>query len=197
MGRLVYVMGPSGAGKDAVLGFARTRIDGRHPVVFAHRYADRPPGPGHPNEVSLGPGEFALRDARGLFAFSWAAWGVRYGVGIEVERWAARDLVVVVSGSRAHFATLNPARPDLLPVLITASPGVRERRLHARGREDATAIAERLQRGEAFAPVHPALVTVDNDGPLAEAGTVFVDVLVAATGGPLMAPARAAGGCVT
>ncbi len=187
MGRLVYVMGPSGAGKDAVLGAARARIDGRHPVVFAHRYASRPPAPGHPHEVALGPGEFALRDARGLFAFVWSAWGVRYGIGGEVDAWMARDLVVVVSGSREHFATLGPGHPGLLPVLITASPEARAQRLHARGREDAPAIARRLARGEAFSPVHPALVTIENEGPLEEAVGAFVDVAVAAAGGSLLA----------
>jgi ribose 1,5-bisphosphokinase len=187
MGRLVYVMGPSGAGKDAVLGFARERIDGRHPVAFAHRYTTRPPGPGHPNEVSLGPGEFELREGRGLCAFAWAAWGVRYGVGIEVDLWAAHGLVVVVSGSRAHFATVDPGRADLLPVLVTAAPAIRGRRLRARGREDAGAIAERLRRGDALVPAHPALVTIENDGPLAEAGTSLVDLLIAAAGGPLVA----------
>jgi ribose 1,5-bisphosphokinase len=176
-GRVVYVMGPSGAGKDAVLGFARERLDGRHPVVFAHRYTTRPPGPGHPNEVSLGVGEFALRAARGLFRFEWSAWSVRYGVGVEVGDWAARGLVVVVSGSREHFVAAGHGHPELLPVLITASAAVRERRLHARGREGAAAIADRLRRGEAFGPSHPALVTIANDGPLEEAGTLFTELL--------------------
>jgi ribose 1,5-bisphosphokinase len=186
MGRLVYVMGPSGAGKDAVLGFARGRLDGRQPVVFAHRYATRPPGPGHPNEVSLGAGEFALRADRGLFRFDWAAWNVRYGVGAEVDDWAAHGLVVVVSGSREHFVAAGCRHPGVLPVLITASPAVRARRLRARGREDAAAIAERLRRGAAFAPAHPALVTIDNDGPLEEAATAFVALVgsQAAAAGP-------------
>jgi ribose 1,5-bisphosphokinase len=178
-GRLVYVMGPSGAGKDAVLTFAREWLDGRQPVVFAHRYATRPPGSGHPNELALGAGEFALRAARGLFRFDWAAWDVRYAVGTEVTDWAARGLVVVVSGSREHFVAAGHRDPAVLPVLITASAAVRERRLHARGREDAAAIAHRLRRGAAFAPCHPALVTIANDGPLEEAGAAFVAVLCA------------------
>lgn len=176
-------MGPSGAGKDAVLGFARERLDGRHPVVFAHRYATRPPGPGHPNEVPLGAGEFTLRAARGLFRFDWSAWGVRYGVGVEVCDWTARGLVVVVSGSREQFAAAGRRDPALLPVLITAARAVRERRLHARGREGAAAITERLRRGEAFAPKHPDLVTIVNDGPLAEAGEAFAALLTSHAGG--------------
>jgi ribose 1,5-bisphosphokinase len=186
-GRLVYVMGPSGAGKDAVLSFARAHVDGRRPIVFAHRYATRPPDPRHPNEVALGAGEFALRAARGLFRFDWTAWDVRYGIGTEVGSWEARGLVVVVSGSREHFVTAGHRDPALLPVLVTASLAARERRLHARGREDAAAIAERLRRGEDFAPSHPALVTIANDGPLEEAGAALVRLLCACAPEPTSA----------
>ena len=44
-GRLVYVMGPSGAGKDSLLSFARSAL-ADEPVVFAHRYITRPAGQG-------------------------------------------------------------------------------------------------------------------------------------------------------
>lgn len=170
-------MGPSGAGKDAVLQHVRRDLDGRGAVVFAHRYATREPAPGHPNEVALGPGEFALRETRGLFAFTWNAWSVRYAVGTEIREWLARDLTVVVSGSREHFIREPPSDPRLLPVLITASPAERARRLRARGREPESAIAERLRRGEALRPAHPALVTIDNDGPLERAAAAFAVLL--------------------
>jgi ribose 1,5-bisphosphokinase len=41
-GALVYVMGPSGAGKDSVLGRARAMLSTDLPIVFAHRYITRP-----------------------------------------------------------------------------------------------------------------------------------------------------------
>ena len=40
-GQLIYVMGPSGAGKDSLLGYARERL-AEQPLVFAHRYITRP-----------------------------------------------------------------------------------------------------------------------------------------------------------
>lgn len=177
--RLVYVMGPSGAGKDAVLERVRRDLDGRIPVVFAHRYTTREPGFGHPNEVALGPGEYALRRARGLFAFSWDAWSVRYAVGSEIREWLARDLTVVVSGSREHFMREPPCVSALLPVLITAAFAERARRLRARAREPEAAILERLRRGDAFHPTHPDLVTITNDGPLEQAAAAFAALLAA------------------
>jgi len=177
--RLVYVMGPSGAGKDSVMQLVRERLDGRWDVVFAHRYATRPSGSGHPNEVALGPGEFALRLARGLFCFAWDAWSVRYGVGAEVRTWVACGLTVVVSGSREHFVRVAHEDAAVLPVLITASVAERARRLRARARESEAAIVARLRRGDAIQPVHPALTTIDNEGPLERAATAFADLLIA------------------
>ena len=82
-GPLVYVMGPSGAGKDSVLGRARAMLSIDLPVVFAHRYITRPVDAGGENHVALSHAEFALRRAHGLFAFHWQAHGNDYGIGLE------------------------------------------------------------------------------------------------------------------
>jgi hypothetical protein len=60
-GQLIYVMGPSGAGKDSLLGFAREKVPGE-PVVFAHRYITRPTGNGE-NHIALTPEEFEARSS--------------------------------------------------------------------------------------------------------------------------------------
>lgn len=176
---LVYVMGPAGAGKDSVLRQARRRLDGRHPVVFAHRYITRPQGEDIENYIALSPSEFALRRRRGLFAFDWSAYGFRYGIGIEIRAWLAAGLTVVIDGSRAHFARHAARLPHLLPVLITASEAELRRRLIRRGREGSAAIDRRMRRARRFAPCHPALVTIDNSGPLEHAAERFCRLLVA------------------
>lgn len=173
---IVYVMGPSGAGKDSVLRFARERLDANIPVAFAHRYITRAPRPGDENHVALTPPEFALRKARGLFAMQWDAHGLSYGIGIEVEAWRRAGLVVVVSGSRAYFDRELAAAPDVVPLLITCAPDVLAKRLLMRGRETAEQIAERLGRAPP-PPAHPALVTIDNSGPLEQAGERLVALL--------------------
>ncbi len=182
MGRpaLVYVMGPAGAGKDSVLRYARQRLDGRYPVVFAHRYITRPQGNDIEDYIALSPGEFALRKRRGLFAFDWSAYGFRYGIGVEIRAWRAAGLTVVIDGSRAHFARHAARLPGVLPVLITVDEAELRRRLIRRGREGRAAIERRLRRARKFAPKHPALVTIDNAGPLEQAGEalcrMFVDL---------------------
>lgn len=176
-GTLVYVMGASGAGKDSVLQYARRALDGRFPVVFAHRYITRAPGEDIENFVALSRREFALRKRRRLFAFHWKAYGFAYGIGIEIRHWLATGLTVVVDGSRAHFRAHRAALRGALPILITASEDELRRRLVARGRDDARAIERRLARTRRFRPIHPALVTIDNSGLLEQAGEAFARLL--------------------
>lgn len=173
----VYVMGPSGAGKDAVLRFARDNLPPGLKVAFAHRYITRPATADGENHVALTAAEFEARRAAGLFAFDWRAHDVAYGIGIEIESWRRAGFVVVISGSREHFLGLRRDDLDIRPVLITAAPAIVERRLIARGREDAESVAERLQRGAAYDAAGPGVLVIDNSGPLPEAGSRLVDVL--------------------
>jgi ribose 1,5-bisphosphokinase len=177
---LVYVMGPSGAGKDSVLDRTRALLAADAPVVFAHRYITRPLDSGGENHIALSAAEFAFRRERGLFAFHWRAHGNSYGIGSEIHAWRQAGLTVVVSGSREHFLTLGATAaddPDLHPVLITASPATLAERLAGRGREDSRSATERLQRGEAYTVESPRLVTIVNDGALDDAANALVSLL--------------------
>ena len=176
-GALVYVMGPSGAGKDSVLARARAMLSADLPIVFAHRYITRPANTGGENHVALSRAEFALRRTHGLFAFHWQAHGNDYGIGHEIDAWRRAGLTVVVSGSREHFRTMDGVDKDTVPVLITAPAGRLKERLLKRGREDAAAAAERLRRGLARDLDVTGAVTIVNDGALDEAADSFVRLL--------------------
>ena len=173
-GRLVYVLGPSGAGKDTLLNYARAQLAGS-PVLFAHRYITRPPIAGDENFVSLSEREFEVRLP--LLAFHWRAHGHRYGVGMEVEHWRNLGHAVVVSGSRAHFSDFLAADPNVTPVLITATPALLAKRLAGRNREDKKNIAERLLRGATLDVTHPNLERVENSGNVEEAGERLVAII--------------------
>lgn len=174
---LVYVMGPSGAGKDSVLARARGLLPIDAPIVFAHRYITRPADIGGENHVALSRIEFALRRSRGLFAFHWNAHGNEYGIGWEIQGWRAAGLTVVVSGSREHYDKVAGDDPGLQPVLITAPAGQIAARLKTRGRETAEDAANRLARGQALSVSDPRLVTIVNDGVLDAAAETFVRLL--------------------
>ncbi|HEY5226558.1 MAG TPA: phosphonate metabolism protein/1,5-bisphosphokinase (PRPP-forming) PhnN [Methylovirgula sp.] len=177
-GRLVYVMGPSGAGKDTLLAYARARVDPQR-VVFAHRYITRPADPAAENHVVLSPAEFAAREAAGFFALAWESHGFMYGLGTEIDLWRDCGLVVVVSGARGAWAAASQRYPDVMGVIIEAPADVRARRLTSRGRENAEAIRTRLKR-EIIVPASDASVhRLDNSGPVALAGDALVGLLQA------------------
>jgi ribose 1,5-bisphosphokinase len=176
-GPLVYVMGPSGAGKDSVMNRGRALLPAAAPVFFAHRYITRPADIGGENHVALTEAEFLLRRDHGLFAFDWEAHGNRYAIGGEIRMWRNAGLTVVVSGSREHFLRANGLDADTHPVLITASAERLAERLAARGREDGSAAAQRLGRGEAYTVDDARLVTIVNDGALDKAAEAFVSLI--------------------
>lgn len=176
-GSLIYVMGPSGAGKDSVLGRARALLTPEAPVVFAHRYITRPADTGGENHVAVTRAEFAMRRAYGLFAYHWDAHGNDYGVGREIHDWRAAGLTVVVSGSRDHFLRTGGLDSQVRPVLITAPADRLKQRLAGRGRETSNEAEKRLQRAEAYEIDDPRLVTIVNDGALDEAAAAFVRLL--------------------
>ena len=189
VGGLLYLMGPSGAGKDSLIEYARAVVGADAGVVFAHRYITRPAGAGGENHVALGEQEFELRLQRGLFLFHWRSHGLRYGIGVEVRDWLRSGLNVVINGSRAYLPDARRRVPRLLPVMIRVQPAHLRERLLGRGREMDADLQERLARGAQFADLDaPDFAFIDNDGTLEEAGERFVAV-VRGLGAPAL-PAR-------
>lgn len=174
--RLVYVMGPSGAGKDAVLDYARSRCP--EAVVFARRLITRPLGAGGEDHVSISPETFRQRLDQGGFALHWEANQTWYGIGLEIDEWLRAGLTVVVSGSRAALPAAAERYPDLRPVLITAREELLRARLVSRGREAPEQIEARLARGRRLEQQGwPGLLRVDNSGPVHLAGDLFLRLL--------------------
>jgi ribose 1,5-bisphosphokinase len=174
-GYLYYVMGPSGVGKDSVLAWVREHGTA-HGVLCAHRYITRPAHAGGENHVALSEAEFRSREQRGLFALTWQAHGLHYGIGNEVAHWLARGADVLVNGSREAFLMACERFPSLRPVLITASPQAIANRLAARGRESDEEIAARIARLNAY-PAPPGSVVIRNDGTLADAGACLLQAI--------------------
>ncbi len=178
-GTLFYMMGPSGAGKDALLRFARRHIDGRNGIAFSHRYITRPADYGGENHVELSEGEFAERKAFGCFFMDWAAHGFKYAIGIEVNIWLSKGLSVVVSGSREYFPQALGIYPRVRGILVTANLKTLRKRLAMRGREDGAAILERSIRTVEPSGNKRDIFVLENNGPLEEAGEKLVMYLLA------------------
>lgn len=177
--RLVYVVGPSGSGKDSLLDYARARLPPGANIVFAQRTITRPAAAGGEAHAAVTQAQFDEQRAAGGFAMHWRANGLSYGIGREILDWLAEGRTVVVSGSRAHLPVALAGFPILEVVEIHASPEALRTRLAARGREDAERIRSRLARAEALALANdPAAIRIANDGRIEEAGNVLLGFLL-------------------
>lgn len=166
MSRLVYVMGPSGSGKDTLMNTVRAQLPPDAPVLFAHRYITRPADAGGENHVALSRAEFDLRLRHDLFALHWESHGFAYGIGREIDLWLECGCTVVMNGSREALPQVIRHYPEPLPVLINVPEAILRERLLARGRESSEAIEARLERARLFTPDLPGLIRFVNVGSL-------------------------------
>jgi len=146
-GRLIYLMGPSGAGKDSVIDAARgalLRID----VEVARRTITRSAEAVGEHALGVSPATFAHKHEAGEFAMNWQANGLQYGIGSDINARLAAGHHVLVNGSRAWLPQALQRYPQLLPILMTVDSTVLRQRLLERGRESRDEIEQRLARNE-------------------------------------------------
>lgn len=175
-GTFVAVVGPSGVGKDSLIGFARTRLESSGRVRFVRRVVTRQADGGSEDHDSLDAQAFAQAEQNGAFALNWDAHGLRYGLPIGLESDLQAGRVVVANLSRAVIPALLERYPDAVVVLVTADRDVIERRLANRGRETAESIKGRLDR-RVGDRLPASTISIDNSGSLEQAGTQFVRLL--------------------
>ena len=149
-GTLIYVMGPSGSGKDSLLSALRPRLRGL-PVAFARRYISRPACAGGEQHMALSAGSILSMEARGRLAMRWSSHGCQYGIGRSIDGSLEHGICVIVNGSREYLPEALRRYPDLLPVLVEVEPAILRQRLLARGREQGKDLEERLQRAGTIA----------------------------------------------
>jgi ribose 1,5-bisphosphokinase len=178
-GRLFYIVGASGVGKDSLIQYARERLADDDSVLFAHRYITRAMSAKGENHIALTEREFALRERNGLFALAWRSHGFRYGVGVEIDLWIERACTVVVSGSREFLPQARARYPDISVVWVSARPQVLATRLRGRGRESGNEMIERLARNSRVKAAPPAdALHIRNEGSIERAGSELFDVLM-------------------
>jgi ribose 1,5-bisphosphokinase len=144
-GRLVLVVGPSGAGKDTLIGLARVALADDGNVVFPRRWVTREASPSEDNEYAS-PEAFQRALSRGDLAVHWEAHGHCYGLPCSIVDEIRAGRTVVVNVSRTVIETLRCAYGNVVVVAVTAPPEVLAERLAARTRSSDGRIADRLSR---------------------------------------------------
>ena len=168
-GRLIFLIGPSGSGKDSLIEQSREPLAAAG-VEIARRVITRSAEAKGEAAHGVTPERFEAMRAAGEFAMHWQANGLEYGIPAQVDQWLAQGHSVLVNGSRAYLPQARLRYPDLLAVCLVVKPEVLRERLLARGRETPQEIDERLARSAGMRLDQDSTVhLLDNSGSLATA----------------------------
>jgi ribose 1,5-bisphosphokinase len=150
-GRLVLVVGPSGAGKDTLIGLAQAACADDGSIIFSRRVVTREATMFEDNQqVSLEA--FWQAHSRGEFAVHWEAHGHCYALPRAIDDDIRARRTVVANVSRTVIGAMRETYADVVVVSITAPPEVLAERLAARVRSSDGQIADRLGRTVEAAP---------------------------------------------
>jgi phosphonate metabolism protein PhnN/1,5-bisphosphokinase (PRPP-forming) len=181
-GLFVAVVGPSGAGKDTLIDFARDALRDRDDIRFVWRTITRPGGAGGEAHRALTQAQFERERALGRFALAWAAHGLQYGIAADTVADVAGGNCVVANLSRTAIAEAAQVYARLHVVHVTAPPELLAQRLACRARETAADIAARGVRAALSVPARVPVSEIVNDRPVAVTGARFVAAIVEAFG---------------
>ena len=176
-GCFIGVVGPSVAGKDSLIDAARRHFGQDGPIRFVTRSITRPHDAGGEAHEALSDAAFQTRAAAGGFALHWQAHGLSYGIPKDIDGTLAQGRAVLVNLSRSVIDDIRTRFANRLILVVTASPDILAQRLSARGRESATDIEARLRRSPPEFPHGPDVLTLRNDGALADAEAAFIRAL--------------------
>ena len=144
-GSLILVVGPSGAGKDTLLGLAKAACADDPNTVFSRRVITRAASASEDNE-EVSRDAFRQALARNEYAVHWEAHGHCYALSRKIDDDLRAGRTVIANVSRTVIATVRRAYTDVVVVSITAPTNVLAERLAMRGRSSDGKIEHRLSR---------------------------------------------------
>ncbi|WP_209015872.1 phosphonate metabolism protein/1,5-bisphosphokinase (PRPP-forming) PhnN [Roseibium sp. RKSG952] len=167
-GRLVLIVGPSGAGKDTLIAGLKADLAGRSDIHFARRQVTRPADADSEDHDTLSEDAYAAVTTNGNCALFWRAHGLGYVLPQTCDDVIRRGGTVIANGARRalHRAFEKYAHVDV--VLITAPIPVLAERLAARGRESKAQIEARLTHADLEPQNVPGLIRIENTGTIKE-----------------------------
>lgn len=176
-GVLVLVVGPSGVGKDTLIGGARKALEQDRRFSFVRRVVTRPADIDLEDHVGMDATEFAAAQAAGRFTLVWQAHNLDYALPLSVDTDLALGRVVIANISRHAVPEALAKYPHCRVVQVSTEVSVRAERLARRGRENRDQIAARLAREGAALPADIQPIVIDNSSTPAIGVMAFVMAL--------------------
>ena len=177
---LIYMVGPSGVGKDSLLAWLLQRPHCDLPVALhiARRSITRPEDGDTETHEPLTEKQFANLESAGAFVMCWHANGLHYGIRHTELALMAKGYWVLVNGSRAYVPTLRQDWPGASVLHIQAPQDVVRNRLLARGREQGEDLEARIRRSQEFGATRsPGDLELVNAGSLEVSGYELLALL--------------------
>jgi ribose 1,5-bisphosphokinase len=162
-GRLILVVGPSGAGKDTLIAGARTRCAGDASVIFPRRVITRVATASEEHDT-VSDAAFRQTAAAGGFALWWEAHGLCYGIPAAIDAAIRARKALVCNVSRTIAAPARQRYASVTVVHVTAPPEVLQARLSARERSSDGSLADRMARSAVASRDHHVDIVIDNVG---------------------------------
>ena len=173
-GRLILVVGPSGVGKDSLIDEARIAFRDDPRYVFVRRVVTRKAAADSEDHDSLDEAAFVEAEKRGLFALTWRAHGLCYGLPMAMRSQLAKGQKVIANISRSVVSQAECLCPHVTLLNLTADPAL------LAGREQPADIAKRVARDSAVHVRKAHIVTIENNTELRDAAAVFIEAIRAA-----------------
>jgi ribose 1,5-bisphosphokinase len=174
-GKLVLVVGPSGAGKDTLLGLAKAACADDRNIVFPRRVITREASASEQNE-EVSRDAFRQALSRGEYAVHWEAHGHCYALRCEIDDELCAGRTVIANVSRTVIGAVRHAYADVMVISTTAPPQVLAERLAMRKRSSDGKIESRLGRTVDEALAAPD-VTIVNTGSAEYHARQFVRII--------------------
>jgi ribose 1,5-bisphosphokinase len=162
-GRLVLVVGPSGAGKDTLIAGARAACSGDASVVFPRRVVTRPSSADEDHDT-ISEEMFRHAVAAGEFALWWEAHGHCYALPSAIDAHIRDSKTVVCNVSRTIVDFARRRYAFVAVVLVTAPQHVLAERLACRGRASDGHLQARVARSAIVGQDIDADVVIHNVG---------------------------------
>ena len=182
--KLIYVMGPSGVGKDSLLNWLRSHVQTLQPkpaLHFARRTITRAAGDATEDHEAIGQEDFAKLAQEGAFALHWQAHGLYYGV--RRTEMTDRSGWVIVNGSRAYVQEARERCPGMTVLHVSAPENLVRQRLLSRQRETADEVEARVLRSQTAAvDLADGDLHIVNAGSLEESAAALCQLLQSHTG---------------
>ena len=162
-GRLVLVVGPSGAGKDTLIAGAREACVDDGSIVFPRRVVTRPSSAAEDHDTMVADA-FTHAVADGAFALWWDAHGNRYGIPSAIDDDIRAGRTVVCNTSRTMISLARGRYAFVTVVLVTAPDKILQQRLAGRDRPSDGNLRHRINRSVEVGPDVEAEVIIRNVG---------------------------------